>query len=125
MGNRFFPMQGHFCCKACGNPLYDWKSKFNAENGWPAFGTCVRGSLEISTEATELGEGVDEIHCLKCRSHIGNIVLEENWGKGGVRFKERHRVNGRSLKYIATNLAKRTTANFTLLYKEEIEQPVG
>lgn len=20
--NRFFPQRGHFCCKACGNPLY-------------------------------------------------------------------------------------------------------
>mmetsp|Transcript_27109 Transcript_27109/g.64807 ORF Transcript_27109/g.64807 Transcript_27109/m.64807 type:complete len:538 (-) Transcript_27109:103-1716(-) len=46
---RYFPKRGYFACKACGNPLYGHASKFDAEDGWPAFGTCIEGSVGIQT----------------------------------------------------------------------------
>jgi peptide methionine sulfoxide reductase MsrB len=47
--NRFYPRKGHFCCKACGNPLYDHTAKLKIENGWPAFGACIDGAVGIRT----------------------------------------------------------------------------
>jgi peptide-methionine (R)-S-oxide reductase len=121
---RFFPKKGHFCCKACGNPLYSHAAKFNSETGWPAFGMCVKAALEMASD-TALGDDVWEIHCIRCGSHIGNVVDEENsTGTHGVVFRERHRVNGRALKYIEDNLPKRTLTNTLLLYCEEQEEPL-
>lgn len=120
---RFFPKSGHFCCKACGNPLYCYNAKFNAENGWPAFGMCVLRSLEISNE-TALGDDVLEIHCTRCLSHIGNVVEEKNsTGTRGVIFTERHRVNGRALKYVEGNLPKHVQTDQLLLGPPKEEEP--
>ena len=47
--NRYFPKQGHFCCKGCGNPLYSHKTKLKREDGWPAFGACVDGAIGMTT----------------------------------------------------------------------------
>jgi peptide-methionine (R)-S-oxide reductase len=118
--NRFFPQSGHFCCKACGNELYSSLTKFNAYNGWPAFGGCVEGAIEIS-EDTELGDGILEMHCHRCKSHIGNVVEEHNKTLYGE-FFERHRVNGQSIKYgkllcrLSTNFTRPSRLSLTLLF---------
>jgi len=36
----FQPGCGYFKCKACDNPLYSAKAKFQANCGWPAFDKC-------------------------------------------------------------------------------------
>ena len=38
--NKFYPKKGYFVCKACNNPLYSFKAKFNSGCGWPAF-VCI------------------------------------------------------------------------------------
>lgn len=48
--NRFYPKKGHFCCKACGNPLYSHTTKLKIEDGWPAFGACVDGAVGMISE---------------------------------------------------------------------------
>ena len=113
--NRFFPDSGHFACKACGNALYDAQYKLDLNNGWPAFGCCVKGAIETSPDS-ELGPDMVEIHCHRCKSHLGNLVEEENALDGGLlTFSERHRVNGGSIKYVFHDLPKRTTATHHLL----------
>lgn len=47
--NRFFPTKGHFCCKACGNPLYSYHTKLQRADGWPAFGACIDGAVGMLT----------------------------------------------------------------------------
>jgi peptide methionine sulfoxide reductase MsrB len=69
----------------------------------------VRGAIETSTES-ELGPDIIEIHCHRCKSHLGNVVEEEN-----EEFTERHRVNGGSIKYVLFDLKKSTTATHHLL----------
>ena len=50
--DKFFPKEGHFVCKGCGNPLYSAESKFNSGCGWPAFDKCYKGALITETDVT-------------------------------------------------------------------------
>ena len=215
--NRFFPKRGHFCCKACGNALYAAIMKFDAEDGWPAFGACVEGAIglvpserrtaEIEREdqaciklqaffrgvlcrmrvtrmledmikvlleekkarsisqavqhdnstANEaailnfqvksplfspttikkkidktkglrytllraLGDDYTEIHCHRCKSHLGDVMEEDNMGRNGRVFQERHRVNGRALKYVEDDLPKRISIESSLLFADRAKQ---
>ena len=281
--NRFFPIKGHFCCKACGNPLYSHKEKLKKTDGWPAFGACVDGAVGILTpeqrkeredrekkaavrlqafvrgcmtrvrvleqvgmlieHVMQLAEEVEEellndesndkkeghikkassrhgrltslslhslhefsmadtddssvtsfdsfgdasitdlqeptreepqetkngwtasaknqrkesntvaasaasialkrtqdresegsstvpaeddlieIHCHRCKSYLGNLFEEENRGQDGkTMYKERHRVNGRALKYVEDNLPKRTMASASLLFANQSQR---
>lgn len=272
--NRFYPKKGHFCCKACGNPLYSHKSKLKRDDGWPAFGACVDGAIGMTTieerkerqerervaatciqafvrgcltrvtisekialliekvtkleeeldleeeeindmpstamnkrssrasiplftnlslhsldefsfsdgnsssssfasfgddsdhdsvtvdtkakkpvenkksngkniasfaataavkrsqekeikdaEANEWNELLIDIHCHRCKSHIGNIFEEDNRGQDGItKYKERHRVNGRSLKYVEDDLPKRINADSSLLFANQSQR---
>mmetsp|Transcript_16011 Transcript_16011/g.44273 ORF Transcript_16011/g.44273 Transcript_16011/m.44273 type:complete len:491 (+) Transcript_16011:338-1810(+) len=200
--NRFFPQRGHFCCKACGNPLYSHETKFDIDDGWPAFGACVLGAIGITpaderksqiekedsacikiqalvrgnqcrnrvatmldelieemlrrkaggaatVKATEsdsdsereekfdgklqgkssgyvlsraLGENYSEIHCHRCKSHLGDVYVQVNSGNHGELFLEHHRVNGRAIKYMHANLPKRTDVYASLLFANESQK---
>lgn len=39
--DSFYPTEGHFVCRACGNPLYSAESKFKSGCGWPAYVWCL------------------------------------------------------------------------------------
>ena len=240
--NRMFPTVGHFCCKACGKAIYSYKSKINTFDGWPGFGSCVSGAIELITaeqlkqqeqkktraairiqkvfrgrdcrrniaamhiqrvfrgglwrgrvsraleiviekmmaksegtepacadeprfidvmadiikeaelargsaiadpesigdnlatggadivnkpvapvtnqdEKDDLGDVVsasqvtsgeyNELRCMRCKSHLGNVISEKNFGKAGQLYYERHRVNGKALKYVDDELPKK------------------
>jgi peptide methionine sulfoxide reductase MsrB len=233
--NRFFPKRGHFCCKACGNALYDHSSKVEVGDGWPAFGACVDGAVGIipaeernlqiqrENDATvkiqafvrgivarvrvskllegliqelmqqreqsekgnndgdgereegkgkgemkddesssaerqphqphampdapflmsptkikvaktkairytllrALGDDYTEIHCHRCKSHLGDVLVEDNTGRnGGQPFKERHRVNGRALKYVEDDLPKRVVVDASLLFASQSKRRI-
>ena len=48
--NWHLPKSGYYACRGCGNPIYSYKTKFNSGCGWPAFGSCVKGSLHTRTD---------------------------------------------------------------------------
>lgn len=203
--NRFFPQSGHFCCKACGNPLYSYETKFDIDDGWPAFGACILGAVGITSaeerkaqiekedkacvkiqvfvrgvqcrnrfqtmldelieemlqrkngymkaiRTTEkenakdsehsetststkvqgastgyvlsraLGNTYAEIHCHRCKSHLGDVFAQLNTGNNDELFREHHRVNGRAIKYLQTNLPKRTDAYASLLFADQSQR---
>ena len=41
---------GVFSCAACGQPLFESKTKFDSGTGWPSFNTPVAGSVETSVD---------------------------------------------------------------------------
>lgn len=225
--NRFFPTKGHFCCKACGNPLYSSEAKFDVDDGWPAFGVYILGSIGVTSIEARMAQiekkeracikiqafvrghqcryrienmldelieeilrrknmkkmeesqddwrtqegnlssdlksdlsyfpwssssydidssrksndeidgsrklkgsnggyvlsravGGDyaEIHCHRCKSHLGDVIAQVNDGINGEKYRERHRVNGRALKYMDIDLPKRTSADASLLFAD-------
>ncbi len=226
--NRFFPRKGHFCCKGCGNPLYSSEAKFDVDDGWPAFGACILGSIGVTTVeqriaqlekqeracikiqsfvrsyqcrhrvehmldelieellrrkyiremeksrddwstqdghlssslssdtsfyswssnsddidssgksgtddiygskkskgsdggyvlSRNLGDDYAEIHCHRCKAHLGDVFVQENTGENLNKYRERHRVNGRALKYMDEDLPTRVNAEASLLFAD-------
>ena len=84
--NRFFPTKGHFCCKGCGNPLYSSEAKFDVEDGWPAFGACILGSIGVTSveervaQIKKQGQACIKIQAIvrgyQCRHRVENMLDE-------------------------------------------------
>src|SRR5271168_46392 len=41
---------GVFSCAACGQPLFESKTKFESGTGWPSFNTPVEGAIETTVD---------------------------------------------------------------------------
>lgn len=89
------PKDGYFACKACGNPLYSWQSKFDSGCGWPAFDRNFKGGVNTH-EDRSFGMRRVEITCARCDGHLGHVFE----GEGFTDTDERHCVNSVSVKYI-------------------------
>ena len=63
---------GRFSCAACGQPLFESKTKFESGTGWPSFNDPIEGAVETSTDRT-LGMVRTEVHCANCGSHLGHV----------------------------------------------------
>lgn len=73
--------------------------------------------------SSQLGDDFIEIHCHRCKSHLGNVMEERNRGRDGTtKYRERHRVNGRAMKYVEDNLPKRIRTDFSLLFASQTER---
>ena len=64
--------KGTFICKACKLPLFDAKTKYKSGTGWPRFYTHEGDGVEKETDRSH-GMVRDEIHCSRCKGHLGHI----------------------------------------------------
>jgi peptide-methionine (R)-S-oxide reductase len=68
--------KGIYYCAGCGTPLFDSKSKFKSESGWPSF--------TIPIEDSEIKEKTDksfsmrrtEVLCKNCGGHLGHVFKD-------------------------------------------------
>ncbi|SRR5579883_1777882 len=76
---------GTFVCAACGNPLFEAKTKFESGSGWPSFYQPL--SKDAVTERGDLTHGMTrvEVNCAKCGSHLGH-VFEDGPQPTGLRY---------------------------------------
>mmetsp|Transcript_598 Transcript_598/g.1077 ORF Transcript_598/g.1077 Transcript_598/m.1077 type:complete len:144 (+) Transcript_598:2195-2626(+) len=92
--DKMYPTSGYFECRACGNPLYSAKSKFNSGCGWPAFSECYIGGIKTNIDNT-FGMRRVEIVCARCDGHLGHVFEGERFTESN----ERHCVNSISIRF--------------------------
>ncbi len=63
---------GRFRCAACGNPLFESRTKFDSGTGWPSFDRPIPGALGTSLDR-RFGMVREEVHCANCGSHLGHV----------------------------------------------------
>lgn len=76
--------EGMYNCAACGNKLFNSKTKFDSGTGWPSFDQAIPGSVKF-IEDTSLGMRRIEVVCAKCDSHLGH-VFDDGPKTTGKRF---------------------------------------
>lgn len=114
---RFYPEEGYYACRACGNPLYAANSKFDSGSGWPSFGTSIGGNV-VTRPHYEWGLRREEVCCRRCRSHLGHVFSEKNANKFDRHddgYTERQCINGVCLQYIKEPLPEGSNSKTKLL----------
>ncbi len=76
--------EGTYRCNACGEPLFDSDSKFEAHCGWPSFDEAIEGKI-LYQEDRSHGMIRTEILCATCGSHLGH-VFDDGPTETGKRF---------------------------------------
>lgn len=76
---------GKYVCAACGQELFDSKSKYDSGSGWPSFWQAVdKDKVELHSD-TSHGMSRTEVRCSNCGSHLGH-VFEDGPNPTGQRF---------------------------------------
>jgi peptide-methionine (R)-S-oxide reductase len=66
---------GTYRCAACGEPLFSSQTKFDSGTGWPSFYQPLGESVE-SEEDSSHGMRRTEVHCRRCKSHLGHVFSD-------------------------------------------------
>ena len=64
---------GLYRCAACGNTLFDSRTKYHSGSGWPSFTEAVRPEAVELLEDRSHGMVRTEVRCARCRSHLGHV----------------------------------------------------
>ena len=117
--DKFYPTEGYFACRKCGEPIYSAAAKFDSGCGWPAFDKCYEGS--IVHKAEDDGTERVEIVCAKanCQGHLGHIFVGEHL----TATDERHCANSRALQFVKGKTIE--TAEVTLGLSQKVAQLYG
>jgi peptide-methionine (R)-S-oxide reductase len=77
--------RGIYDCVACGTPLFESDTKFDAGCGWPSYFKPING--EVIEELTDRTRGMlrIEVRCKNCGSHLGH-VFEDGPAPTGLRY---------------------------------------
>ncbi len=67
-----FKKKGIYCCAICNTPLFKSETKFDSGTGWPSFYDTIKNSTESETDNSHGMQRV-EVHCKKCKSHLGHV----------------------------------------------------
>lgn len=76
---------GVYTCAACGNVIFDSRTKFDSQSGWPSFYEARKGSVKL-TEDDSLGMRRTEVTCAKCGSHLGHVFPDAPEQPTGQRY---------------------------------------
>ncbi len=86
---------GVYACAACGQVLFDSKTKFDANCGWPSFYDAKPGAV-VFTDDSSHGMQRTEVTCANCGGHLGHIFEGEGFD---TPTDKRYCINSLSLKF--------------------------
>lgn len=84
---------GSYLCKRCGLALFRANSKFSSGCGWPSFDESIATHVETSIDPDGFRT---EIHCIRCKAHLGHVFKGENFTNKNTRFC----VNSLSIEFV-------------------------
>lgn len=64
---------GVYTCAACGQELFDSKTKFDSGSGWPSFYAPLEKDRVEEERDTAHGMVRTEVLCSQCESHLGHV----------------------------------------------------
>ena len=109
--NDFFE-DGTYHCAACGNELFDSKTKFNSGSGWPSFYDVLsQANLRLVDDSSH-GMRRIEVRCAKCDSHLGHVFTDGPKDKGGLRYC----INSLAIKFIPKSQMEEMGYGYLLAY---------
>lgn len=76
--------KGTYTCAACGNELFDSKTKFNSGTGWPSYYAFIGNSVAEHAD-NSYGWNRVEVVCSRCDGHLGH-VFEDGPQPTGLRY---------------------------------------
>jgi peptide-methionine (S)-S-oxide reductase len=77
---------GLYRCGACGNPLFDSRTKYHSNSGWPSFTEAVTPEAVELLEDRSHGMARIEVRCARCHSHLGHVFDDGPREAGGQRW---------------------------------------
>ena len=86
---------GTYLCKACKEPLFASKDKFESNCGWPSFSEAIGGKIRYEPDHSHRMIRV-EILCSNCGGHLGHVFPD-----GPTPSQRRYCVNSASLDFIS------------------------
>ncbi len=88
--------EGVYVCAACGNELFDSKTKYESGTGWPSFWAPIAPDKIGEREDSSLWMTRTEVLCSRCGGHLGH-VFDDGPKPTGLRYC----INSVALKFIA------------------------
>ena len=64
--------KGTYTCTMCNAPLFKSSTKFDSGTGWPSFFDAITENI-ATHEDHRHGMVRTEVHCKKCKSHLGHV----------------------------------------------------
>jgi len=86
---------GIYCCRLCGLPLFEHKTKFESGTGWPSFWAPVDAAHVGAIEDRSYGMRRVETTCSRCGSHQGHVFPD-----GPPPTRLRYCINSVSLQFV-------------------------
>ena len=87
-------LEGVYCCRFCGLPLFRSSAKFDSGTGWPSFFAPYLDAHVRTIRDASYGMVRTEIVCARCGSHLGH-----GFPDGPPPTGERHCLNSVSLSF--------------------------